>query len=93
MDKYILIRYQVLVSVCVPLMSVFSLSPDERRFCVFSLAASTDSREVLGGSVYLAFTPICWVYRLGLGYYDQYIEPYSPYHTIHLYYIPLHTIL
>lgn len=24
-------------------------SPDERRFCVFSLAASTDGTEVLGG--------------------------------------------
>ncbi|KAJ3611881.1 hypothetical protein NHX12_021894 [Muraenolepis orangiensis] len=26
------------------------LSPDERRFCVFSLAASTDGKEILGGA-------------------------------------------
>ncbi len=34
------------------LTGVFSsFSPDERRFCVFSLAASTDGKEILGGLV------------------------------------------
>ncbi|TSK98380.1 DDB1- and CUL4-associated factor 11 [Bagarius yarrelli] len=31
--------------------TALDLNPEERRFCVFSLTASTDSREVLGGSV------------------------------------------
>ncbi|KAK3515421.1 hypothetical protein QTP70_019915 [Hemibagrus guttatus] len=30
--------------------TALDLNPEERRFCVFSLAASTDSREVLGGA-------------------------------------------
>uniref|UniRef100_A0AAR2LW60 DDB1- and CUL4-associated factor 11 n=1 Tax=Pygocentrus nattereri TaxID=42514 RepID=A0AAR2LW60_PYGNA len=36
---------------CQSLLSLFfSLSPEERRFCVFSLAASTDGKEILGGA-------------------------------------------
>lgn len=39
-------------SVLLMLTGVFSsFSPDERRFCVFSLTASTDGKEILGGSV------------------------------------------
>ncbi|KAK0144625.1 DDB1- and CUL4-associated factor 11 [Merluccius polli] len=30
--------------------TALDLSPDERRFCVFSLAASTDGKEILGGA-------------------------------------------
>ncbi|XP_012708832.2 DDB1- and CUL4-associated factor 11 [Fundulus heteroclitus] len=30
--------------------NALNLNPDERRFCVFSLAASTDGKEVLGGA-------------------------------------------
>lgn len=30
--------------------TALDLNPDERRFCVFSIAASMDSREVLGGA-------------------------------------------
>uniref|UniRef100_A0A8C5GYE7 DDB1- and CUL4-associated factor 11 n=1 Tax=Gouania willdenowi TaxID=441366 RepID=A0A8C5GYE7_GOUWI len=30
--------------------TALDLSPDERRFCVFSLAASTDGTEILGGA-------------------------------------------
>uniref|UniRef100_A0A3Q3LBY5 Ddb1 and cul4 associated factor 11 n=1 Tax=Mastacembelus armatus TaxID=205130 RepID=A0A3Q3LBY5_9TELE len=30
--------------------TALDLNPDERRFCVFSLAASTDSKEILGGA-------------------------------------------
>ncbi|KAJ8277532.1 hypothetical protein GJAV_G00076240 [Gymnothorax javanicus] len=30
--------------------TALDLNPDERRFCVFSLAASTDGKEVLGGA-------------------------------------------
>lgn len=39
--------------VCV--CAVVLCSPDERRFCVFSLAASTDGKEILGGWVQFAF--------------------------------------
>uniref|UniRef100_A0A673VZU9 DDB1- and CUL4-associated factor 11 n=1 Tax=Salmo trutta TaxID=8032 RepID=A0A673VZU9_SALTR len=30
--------------------TALDLNPDERRFCVFSLAASTDGKEILGGA-------------------------------------------
>uniref|UniRef100_A0A3Q4I4M2 Ddb1 and cul4 associated factor 11 n=1 Tax=Neolamprologus brichardi TaxID=32507 RepID=A0A3Q4I4M2_NEOBR len=37
-------------NLCVCVCAVVLCSPDERRFCVFSLAASTDGKEILGGA-------------------------------------------
>ncbi|XP_023182156.1 DDB1- and CUL4-associated factor 11 isoform X1 [Xiphophorus maculatus] len=40
----------VCLRVCVCVCVCVLCSPDERRFCVFSLAASTDGKEILGGA-------------------------------------------
>lgn len=51
----LLLHCQLCLCVC---LCVCVYSPDERRFCVFSLAASTDSKEILGGWVsHIAHTP------------------------------------